>query len=129
MLNNCRTYHQHHATTSLHDSHFKTFPHDVTHTDMHTCTHAHKKIHHVQKQFICMVVYSNIATLYRVNSSKGYRIHELQCNMCGIAIPLFLPPLQICGLPSTTQLAPHSHQLQHCGGESTQTVREVDMYL
>ena len=71
---------------------FTTFPHDITHTNTHTHTHTHThaRTHththtHTQRNSLHAVLYtySQIATLYRVSSSKGCRVHELQCNMCG----------------------------------------------
>ena len=55
---------------------FTTFPHDVTHTGTHTYIQ-------MDSPHAVLYTYSQIATLYRVSSSKGCRVHELQCNMCG----------------------------------------------
>ena len=50
----------------------------TAHTQAHI--HTYKGIHHMQKQWF---IHSTIATPYRVSSSKGCRVHELQCDMCG----------------------------------------------
>ena len=66
----------------LRDPCFTTFPHDVTHTGAHTHTHTHTYVQRHSPHAV-LYTYSQIATLYRVSSSKRCRVHELQCNMSG----------------------------------------------
>ena len=97
----------------------------TSHTQAHTHTHTYKGIHYMQ-YFIHIVKLLHCTELALL---KGVGSMNFSVTWVGRAIPLFLLPLQICGLPSTTRSALRSHLLQHCGGESPRSIREVDMYL
>ena len=89
--------------------------------------HTYKGIH----AEAVLYTYSQIVHCTELAVLKGVGSMNFSVTYVGIAIPLFLLPLQICSLPSTTQLAPRSHLTQYCGGESSHSVAigEVDMYL
>ena len=52
----------------------------TSHTRARAHTHTHIHIHILHA---VLYTYSQIATLYKVSSSKGCRVYELQCNMSG----------------------------------------------
>ena len=95
------------------------------HTHRHTHTHTYKGIHHMQ-YFIHIVKLLHCTKLALL---KGVGSMNFSVTCVGRAIPLFLLPLQICGLPSTTQSTSHFRLTQHCRGGSPHPVGEVDMYL
>ena len=85
LLKNCRICHRHHLATLwllvpwsgvcvIH-----VLQHSLMTSHTHTHTHTHSQRH---SPHAVLYTYSQIATLYRVSSSKGCRVHELQCNMC-----------------------------------------------
>ena len=116
LFNNCRICHRHDVTTSwlltirslihdLCDTHFTTSPDDITHTHRHV--HTHTKGFTTFRSSSLYIVQSLHCTELALLKGVGSMNFSVTC--VGIAIPLFLLPLQICGLPSTTQLAPRSH--------------------